>query len=76
MLTLERCGVILFPLNYLFAIRITGKSQQHFDCCSVILKFNVEESQHNKINQISEFLLKNSNTTEIYSVITNRNGTS
>ena len=41
MLTLEMCGDFLF-LETFFAVRITGKSKQHFDCCSIILKFNVE----------------------------------
>ena len=48
MLTLETSGAILFPLNYLVAIRTTGKSK-HFDCCSVILKFNVEGKKINKL---------------------------
>ena len=41
-LTLETCDVILFSLKHFFAVRITGTSKRHFDCCSVILKFNVE----------------------------------
>ena len=41
MLTLETCGDFLF-LETCFAVRITGKSKQHFDCCSIILKFSVE----------------------------------
>ena len=40
--TLETCGVILFSLKHFFAVRITGTSKRHFDCCSVILKLNVE----------------------------------
>ena len=41
MLTLETCSDFLF-LETFFAVRITGKSKQHFDCCSIILQFNVE----------------------------------
>ena len=41
MLTLETYGDFLFPETF-FAVRITGKTKQHFDCCSIILKFNVQ----------------------------------
>ena len=41
MLTLETCGDFLF-LETFFAVRITGKSKQHFHGCSIILNFNVE----------------------------------
>ena len=44
MLTLETCGDFLF-LETCFEVRITGKRKQHFDCYSVILKFNVEGTQ-------------------------------
>ena len=29
-------------LETFVAVRITGQSKQHFDCCLIILKFNVE----------------------------------
>ena len=48
MLTLETCGDFLF-LETFFAVRITGKSKQHFDCCSIILKFNVEGKKLSKL---------------------------
>ena len=48
MLTLETCGDFLF-LETFFAVRITGKSKQHFNCCSIILKFNVEGKKINKL---------------------------
>ena len=41
MLTLETCGDFPF-LETCFTVRITGKRKQHFNCCSIILKFNVE----------------------------------
>ena len=41
MLTLETCSDFLF-LETFFAVRITSKSKQYFDCCWIILKFNVE----------------------------------
>ena len=44
MLTLEKCGDFLF-LETFFPVRITGKNKQHFDWCSIILKFNVEGKQ-------------------------------
>ena len=65
MLTLETCGDFLL-LETCFAVRITGKSKQHFDCCSIILKFNVEGK---KLTKLYRYIYKGRENEEKYALI-------
>ena len=49
-----------------FAATITGKSKQHFDCCSIILKFNVEGK---KLSKLYRYIYKGRENEEKYALI-------